>query len=56
MNIRRVIGKYLLLYIFTNWTSIDITNNLLIINTTEFVTRALRSSHKDIVTLWFDIV
>ena len=54
MNTRRVIGKYLPLDLFTNWTSTDKANNLLFINTTEFVTSALRSSHKDINPLCYD--
>ena len=53
MNIRRVIGKYLLLDLFTNWTSTDKTNNLLFINPTEFVTSALRPLDKDINQLCY---
>ena len=51
---RRVIGKYLLLDLFTDWTSTDKTNNLLFINTTEVVTSALRPLHKDINPLCYD--
>ena len=54
MNIRRVIGKHLLLELFTNWTTTDKTNNLLFINTSEFVTSALRPSDKDINQLCYD--
>ena len=54
MDIRRVFVKYLLLDLFTNWTSMDKTNNLLFINTTELVTGALRPPHKDINPLCYD--
>ena len=54
MNIRRVIGKYLLLDLFTNWISTVKINNLLFINITEFVTSALRPSHKGTNLLCYD--
>ena len=59
-NIRRVIGTYFLLDLFTNWISTDKTNahqSLLHINTTEFVTsasRPLRPSHKGTNLLHYD--
>ena len=54
MNIRRVIGKYLLLDLFTNLISTNKINNLLLINTAEFVTSALRPSHKGTNLLCYD--
>ena len=54
MTIRRVIGKYLLQDLFTNWTSTRKTNNLLFINTTEFVTSASRPLHKNTNLLCYD--
>ena len=54
MTIRRVIGKYLLQDVFTNWTSTRNTNNLLFINTTEFVICASRPLHKNTNVLCYD--
>ena len=53
-NIRRVNGTYFLLDVFTNWISMEKTNNLLGINTTEFVTSAPRPSHKGTNLLYYD--
>ena len=54
MTMRRVIGKYLLQGLFTNWSSIRKTNNLLFVNTTEFVTSASRPLHRNTNLLCYD--
>ena len=54
MTIRRLIGKYLLQDLVTNWTSTRKTNNLLFINTTEFVTSTSRPLHRNTNLLCYD--
>ena len=54
MIIRRVIGKYLLQDLFTNWTTTRETKSLLFINTTEFVVSTSRPLHKNTNLLFYD--